>query len=159
MKKDKILYGAIFLGVIALIFVIFILSLGAHDWYQTITKPYFSFLQKIGYYNQLYDKSCARGIYCFLINLPHNAPYLFFISIPFFSVFFLLYYGLSNDKKSLKEMAKALIQRKEYVLTKPLDVGNKKHSALFNGLIVAFFILIGLLVSPILIVLFFNLYD
>jgi len=135
-----------------LIFSFLFLGFFLENWYNKLTKPYFIFLDKIGYYKHIYMPDCHH--HCLLNNFPNDAPYIFLKVLPVIAIMGLFYYLLSNDKKTLKENIKTLFLNKNKSI-KPIDTNNKKQDYLIKGIIIAFFVIIFVFfIFPIFIILF-----
>lgn len=115
--------------------------------YQSVTQPYFNFLESNGYYEYLYQPSCYK--YCPL-NLIHDGPYIIFYMLPIIGTFAFLFYKLSDDKAYLKQVFSKNFDPK----LKNKETNNKKHNALFFGILIFYYSTIFIfLVLPLIILL------
>lgn len=115
-------------------------SLFFGNWYTRITTSYFSFLEKTGYYTYLYNEDCYS--HCALSNLLHNAPYIFLVFLPALILFGVLYYFLSDDKKTFKKISSLFTNSTRKIPS--IDLHSRKQRYFLKGIIIAFLTLIFL---------------
>lgn len=152
MRKQQSTNILIAISSFSLIIIFLILGLLLHDTYDSLTKPYFNFLNKIGYYQHIYRPDC-HGRRC-IENIPHAAPYLFFVMLPVVGGIFALYGYLGNNK-TVKSLSAKKAKKISKATSAPTDLNDKKQDYFSYGIVAAYFFLIGIfIILPLLLVLF-----
>ncbi len=150
MRDNKKLYLLITLFTVILLLGFLVVMVLIEPLYQKVTQPYFNFLERVGYYEHVYQPFCIK--FC-LHNLIHDLPYIFAYISPIVGTVLLIYYALSNDRAYIRHLfSKEFDPEKEKIRT--VDAGNVKQNYLFYGIIIVFFALIFIFILlPMLVIL------